>query len=123
MTLQTGLLAISQMIALAAGQVLWKMGIDRAGGFLMAGESVVTSVFNLVRQPPFLVGSGFYVYAMLAWFYLLARFDLGYIYPIMSLTYVASFIGAWLFLGEALSPQRLLAIGVITVGVVMLTRG
>ena len=123
MTFQTGLLAVSQMIALAAGQVLWKMGIDRAGGFLVAGESVVTAILNLVRQPPFLVGSAFYVYAMLAWFYLLARFDLGYIYPIMSLTYVASFIGAWLFLGEALSPQRLVAIGVITVGVVMLTRG
>jgi multidrug transporter EmrE-like cation transporter len=40
----------------------------------------------------------------------------------LSLGYVVSAFGAWMFLGEAVSPQRLVAIGVIIVGVVLLAR-
>ena len=43
-------------------------------------------------------------------------------YPMLSLGYVIGAIGAWLFLGEVISPQRMLAIGVIMLGVVLLAR-
>jgi drug/metabolite transporter (DMT)-like permease len=35
---------------------------------------------------------------------------------------VVSAIGAYLFLGEVISPQRMLALAVIVVGVALLTR-
>jgi drug/metabolite transporter (DMT)-like permease len=31
-------------------------------------------------------------------------------------------VGAWMFLGEVISPQRMLAIGVIMLGVILLAR-
>jgi drug/metabolite transporter (DMT)-like permease len=40
----------------------------------------------------------------------------------LSLGYVVSAIGAYMFLGEPVSPQRLLAIAVIMVGVALLAR-
>jgi drug/metabolite transporter (DMT)-like permease len=40
----------------------------------------------------------------------------------LSLGYVVSALGAWLFLGEIIPPQRLLAIAVIMVGVALLAR-
>jgi multidrug transporter EmrE-like cation transporter len=43
-------------------------------------------------------------------------------YPLLSLGYIVNAIGAWYFLGEAISAQRVLAIGVIIVGVALLTR-
>ena len=50
------------------------------------------------------------------------RVDVSIAYPMLSLGYVVSAFGAWMFLGEAVSPQRLVAIGVIVVGVVLLAR-
>ena len=40
----------------------------------------------------------------------------------LSLGYVISAAGAWMFLGEVIPPQRLLAIGVIMLGVILLAR-
>jgi drug/metabolite transporter (DMT)-like permease len=52
----------------------------------------------------------------------LSRTDVTIAYPMLSLGYVVAAAGAWLFLGEAVSPQRLLAIAVIMVGVALLAR-
>jgi drug/metabolite transporter (DMT)-like permease len=52
----------------------------------------------------------------------LSRTDVTIAYPMLSLGYVVAAIGAWLFLGEVVSPQRLLAIAVIMVGVALLAR-
>lgn len=43
-------------------------------------------------------------------------------YPMLSLGYVINAFGAWYFLGEDVSAQRLFAMGIIIVGVVLLVR-
>ena len=98
-------LVLVQVLSLAAGQILWKVGIDQAGGFMTAGRSALDSLVELAKSPAFVIGSGLYLVATFVWFYLLARHDLGYIYPILSLTYVVTFIGGWLVLGEPLSSS------------------
>jgi multidrug transporter EmrE-like cation transporter len=40
----------------------------------------------------------------------------------LSLGYIINAMGAWYFLGEAISAHRILAIGVIIVGVALLAR-
>ncbi len=88
----------------------------------MPGEPLIASIWRLLQSPIFLVGSGLYAVATLLWFYLLARFDLSFIYPLVSLTFVVASLGGWLFLGEPLSAQRALGIAVIALGVTILTR-
>lgn len=122
MSLATLALAILQMMALAGGQILWKRGIDDAGGFMSGGESMVGSMAKLATNPAFLAGCVLYLAATLLWFYLLARNDLSLIYPVLSLTFVLASLGGWLILGEAMSPQRLLGIAVIAAGVLVVTR-
>ena len=51
-----------------------------------------------------------------------SRVDVTIAYPLLSLGYIINAIGAWYFLGEMVSAQRILAIGVIIVGVILLTR-
>jgi drug/metabolite transporter (DMT)-like permease len=121
MSVLTLALVLTQVFSLAVGQILWKLGIDQAGGFMTSDRSMVASLLELAKSPAFVLGCVFYVVATLVWFYLLARHDLGYIYPILSLTYVVTFIGGWLILGEPLSLQRLAAVGVISLGVAWLT--
>jgi multidrug transporter EmrE-like cation transporter len=120
--LTLAVLVLAEVLSLAGGQLLWKKGIDAAGGFMMPGESVLASIPRLLQSPAFLIGCGLYLVAMLLWFYLLARFDLSFIYPLVSLTFVVASLGGWLFLGEPLTVQRALGIAVIALGVTIVTR-
>ena len=52
----------------------------------------------------------------------LSRVEVSLAYPMLSIGYVVSAIGAWMFLGEIVSPQRMLALAVIIVGVILLAR-
>jgi drug/metabolite transporter (DMT)-like permease len=56
------------------------------------------------------------------WIVGLSRVDVTIAYPLLSLGYIINAIGAWYFLGEPVSAQRVLAIFVIIVGVVLLTK-
>jgi drug/metabolite transporter (DMT)-like permease len=118
----TLLLVGVQILTLVGGQILWKRGIDLAGGFMSAGQSLFTSLLRLLLNPTFLIGSGLYVVSTLLWFYLLARFDLSFIYPFLGLTFVVSLFGAALFLNETISFQRWIAVGIVGVGLFLLTR-
>jgi multidrug transporter EmrE-like cation transporter len=57
------------------------------------------------------------VLSVVLWIIALSRVDVSVAYPMLSLGYVVTAIGAWYLFGEALSLQRLLAIFVILVGV------
>lgn len=56
---------------------------------------------------------------MLLWIVVLSKFELSYAYPMLSLGYVFVALGAWLFLGETISPIQWLGIFTIMVGVMM----
>jgi multidrug transporter EmrE-like cation transporter len=48
--------------------------------------------------------------------------DVSIAYPMLSLGYVVNAFAAWYLFGEVLSAQRLIGIGVILVGVVLVAR-
>lgn len=116
------LLIGAQVLALAGGQILWKLGIADAGGFMSAGNSIVTSLGRLLVNPLFLAGSALYVVATLLWFYLLARFELSFIYPFVSGTVIITTIAGWLIFGEAMSAQQFVGILVVAAGIVLVAR-
>jgi drug/metabolite transporter (DMT)-like permease len=111
-----------QILALAGGQILWKRGIADAGGFMSQGDSLVTSLGRLAVNPIFLAGSALYVVATLLWFYLLARYELSFIYPFVSLTFIVASVAGWLVFGEAMSVQRMAGILVVAAGIVLVAR-
>jgi drug/metabolite transporter (DMT)-like permease len=77
---------------------------------------------KVFTQLPILAGLACYVISLLVWIIGLSRTDVTIAYPMLSLGYVVSALGAWMFLGEVISAQRLVAIGVIMVGVALLAR-
>jgi len=59
---------------------------------------------------------------VITWIAGLSRVDVSIAYPLLSLGYVVNAVAAYFLFGEALTPQRLLAIGIILLGVYILAR-
>jgi multidrug transporter EmrE-like cation transporter len=123
MNLTTFAFIISGVILNACAQLLLKAGTNALGGAIHLTMSNWFQTFiKVVTQAPILGGLACYGISLVVWIIGLSRTDVTIAYPMLSLGYVVSAFGAWMFLGEAISPQRLAAIGVIVVGVVLLAR-
>ena len=106
----------------ALAQLLLKAGTNAVGVIHLTAENWFSTGIKLATQLPIIGGLSCYVISVVVWIIALSRVDVTIAYPMISLGYIVNALGAWYFLGEAVSAQRLLAIGVIIVGVVLLTR-
>jgi len=106
----------------AAAQLLLKKGTNAVGAIHLTPENWFHIGLKLATQLPILAGLTCYVVSVLVWIIGLSRVDVTIAYPMLSLGYVLSAMGAWYFLGEAVSVQRMIAIAVILIGVALLTR-
>jgi multidrug transporter EmrE-like cation transporter len=106
----------------ALAQLLLKAGTNAVGVIHLTAENWFSTGVKLATQLPIIGGLTCYVVSVVVWIVALSRVDVTIAYPMISLGYIINALGAWYFLGEAVSAQRLLAIGVIIVGVVLLTR-
>jgi drug/metabolite transporter (DMT)-like permease len=123
MNLSTFAFIITGVLLNAAAQLFLKAGTNRLGGAIhLTMENWFTTGLKVATQLPILAGLACYAISLVVWIIGLSRTDVTIAYPMLSLGYVVSAFGAWMFLGEVVSPQRLLAIGVIMVGVVLLAR-
>jgi drug/metabolite transporter (DMT)-like permease len=123
MNLSTFAFIISGVLLNAAAQLFLKAGTNRLGGAIhLTMENWFQTGLKVATQVPILAGLACYAISLVVWIIGLSRTDVTIAYPMLSLGYVVSAFGAWMFLGEVISPQRLVAIGVILVGVFLLAR-
>jgi drug/metabolite transporter (DMT)-like permease len=106
----------------ALAQLLLKAGTNAVGAIHLTAENWLPTGLKLAAQWPIVGGLTCYVLSVLVWIIGLSRVDVTIAYPMLSLGYIINAFGAWYFLGEMVSAQRILAIGVIIVGVVLLAR-
>lgn len=106
----------------AIAQLLLKAGTNAVGAIHLTAENWFSTGLKLATQLPIIGGLGCYVVSVLVWIIGLSRVDVTVAYPMLSIGYIINALGAWYFLGEAISVQRMLAIGVIVIGVVLLAR-
>jgi multidrug transporter EmrE-like cation transporter len=123
MNLSTFAFIITGVLLNAAAQLLLKAGTNALGGAIhLTMENWFQTGIKVATQVPILAGLACYMVSLVVWIIGLSRTDVTIAYPMLSLGYVVSALGAWMFLGEAISLQRMVAIGVILVGVALLTR-
>jgi multidrug transporter EmrE-like cation transporter len=123
MNLSTFAYIITGVLLNAAAQLLLKAGTNALGGAIhLTMDNWFQTGLKVATQVPILAGLACYMVSLVVWIIGLSRTDVTIAYPMLSLGYVVSAFGAWMFLGEAITLQRLLAIGVILVGVALLTR-
>jgi multidrug transporter EmrE-like cation transporter len=78
----------------------------------------------LLRQPSFVCGFLLTGVAALVWFRILATQKLSTCYPLfVSLTYTLITVGAFYFLHEKISTQKLIGLLIIVAGITTVARG
>jgi multidrug transporter EmrE-like cation transporter len=123
MNLTTFSFIITGVLLNACAQLLLKAGTNAIGGAIhLTATNWFDTFVKVVTQMPILAGLACYGISLVVWIIGLSRTDVTIAYPMLSLGYVVSALGAWMFLGEVIPPQRLLAIGVIMLGVILLAR-
>ena len=110
----------------ACAQLLLKAGVNHVtaeiGQFAYSLDNLWPVGLRLATQLPIIGGLGCYVVSVVVWILGLSRVDVSVAYPLLSLGYVLNAAAAWWLFGEVLTPMRLVGIGIIIVGVVVLTR-
>lgn len=122
MNLATFAFIITGVLLNACAQLFLKAGTNAVGAIHLTAQNWFSTGLKLLFQLPILAGLACYAISLVVWIIGLSRTDVTLAYPMLSLGYVVGAIGAWAFLGETVSPQRLVALLVIVVGVALLAR-
>lgn len=77
---------------------------------------------KLTTNPLFIVGFLAYIIATFFWLYSLTKVDLTFASPFLALTYVLIFLGAWIFLDENISFNRILGTLLVCLGLIIVSR-
>ena len=105
------------------GQLILKWRIAEFGPLPVSTVDKLRFLVGLLFDPA--IFSGFFAgfLASLAWMAAMTKFDLSHAYPFMSLNFVAVLLlSAWL-LGEPATLQKIVGIGLIVLGTVVVARG
>ncbi|TAK83839.1 MAG: 4-amino-4-deoxy-L-arabinose transferase [Betaproteobacteria bacterium] len=89
---------------------------------LKAGTNAMPLGPGLAFEPHILGGLACYVVSVVVWVVALSRVPVSIAYPMLSIGYVVNAIAARYLLGEALTPMRMVGIGIIVLGVFVVAR-
>jgi drug/metabolite transporter (DMT)-like permease len=102
-------------LMLATGQICWKLSMmNRELAFSLK------SFFGLAIKPLFLAGVALYGLATVLWIYLLSKYELSYIYPMIAFAYVFGVLLSVVILKETVSLTRLGGVMLVVIGVAVI---
>ncbi|GAG66727.1 unnamed protein product [marine sediment metagenome] len=125
MSLGSSILLILFSISIAvAGQILLKIGINRIGIVDFSGlEALKQLFFGVIKSPLVISGLFLYVISAAIWLVVLSAVDLSFAYPFIGLTYVMVLILSRFILKEDVNLIRWAGAIIITIGVIVISRG
>ena len=104
------------------GQLVLKWQIGQAGEMPADASGKILFLLRQFLNPWVLSGFAAAVLASLAWMAAMTRFELNYAYPFMSLAFLLVMAFSVLFLGEALTVNRIAGTLLVILGLFVLTR-
>ncbi|MBA5686193.1 DMT family transporter [Rugamonas apoptosis] len=122
MNIATFSFIVTGVLLNALAQLLLKAGTKSVGAIHLTMDNWFAIGLKVATQLPIIGGLTCYVLSVVLWIIALSRVDVSIAYPMLSLGYVVTAVGAWYFFGEAVSVQRMAAIVVILIGVALLAR-
>ncbi len=115
-------LILAGVLLNAIAQLLLKAGTNAVGHFEFTAGNVLPVGMKLAFQPYIAAGIVCYLVSLVVWLMALSRVEVSIAYPMLSIGYVINAIAAWYLFGEAVTPMRMLGIGIIVVGVYVVAR-
>jgi multidrug transporter EmrE-like cation transporter len=107
----------------AAAQLLLKVATRPLAHFNAFNvDTLQSSVMILLKSPPFWAGMFCYAASICVWLAALSKAPVSTAYPMLSLGYVVVAAVSVLWLGETLTPAKVMGIALICAGVVLVSR-
>jgi multidrug transporter EmrE-like cation transporter len=107
----------------AAAQLLLKVATRPLAAFSQFDfATLMASILVLAGSVPFWVGMFCYGASLCVWLAALARAPVSIAYPMLSIGYVIVAFASTMWLGETLSPAKILGIALICAGVALVSR-
>ncbi|MGA7749535.1 MAG: EamA family transporter [Gallionella sp.] len=106
----------------AAAQILMKAGTNAVGHFEFSMENILPIGLKLATEWHIVVALGCYALSVIIWILALSRVPVSIAFPMLSMAYVVNAIAAWYLLGEGFNPTKLVGMGVIILGVIIISR-
>ena len=104
------------------GQLSLKFGMSKMGNFSVSLPSLASVFARAAVNPYIILGVLCYGTGFLVWLVVLAKAEVSYAYPMISLGYVFTAILAWQLLGEHVTIFRFMGILVTCLGVFIIAR-
>lgn len=105
------------------GQLILKWRISKFGSIPTDWFEQLKFITSLLLDPAILSGFLAAFAASLAWMAAMTKFDLSHAYPFMSMSFVVVLLLSGWLLGEPVTLQRSIGVGLIVLGTVVAARG
>jgi len=122
MTPSTLAYILSGVLLNAIAQLALKAATRHLGVLSPEHGGLIDMGLRIAAQPAIWFGLVCYGLSVFVWIVALSRTEVSIAYPFLSIGYVIAALVAWQIFGEALTGQRIAAIGLICIGVVLLYR-
>jgi multidrug transporter EmrE-like cation transporter len=123
MSLVTWILILTGVGFNAAAQLLLKVATKPLAHLSVFNADILSSsIAILLRSPPFWTGIVCYAASLCVWVAALTKAPVSTAYPMLSLGYVVVAAVSVTWLGESVTPAKLLGIALICTGVVLVSR-
>lgn len=106
----------------AAAQILMKAGTNAIGHFEFSMANVLPIGWKLATEWHIVTALFCYVISVVVWILALSRVPVSIAFPMLSMAYVVNAVAAYYLLGEDLSVTKLVGMGVIIIGVIIISR-
>jgi drug/metabolite transporter (DMT)-like permease len=116
------LLILVDVVLNVTGQMSLKYGMSRFGNFSLSLGTLPPIFLKAAFSPYILLGLVCYGLGFMVWLIVLAKAEVSYAYPLISLGYVFTAILARLLFGEAVTWTRMAGIIVTCLGVFLIAR-
>ena len=115
-------LVLTGVLLNAFAQLLLKAGTNVVGHFEFQLDNLIPIGMKIAFQPYILGGMACYAVSLVVWIMALSRVPVSIAYPMLSIGYVVNAAVAYFWFGEPLVAQKLLGLGFIVIGVVLVAR-
>lgn len=115
-------LVLTGVLLNASAQLLLKAGTNAVGHFEFHLDNIIPIGMKIAFQPYIMSGMVCYAISLVVWIMALSRAPVSVAYPMLSIGYVINAVIAYYWLGEPLAMQKMLGIGIIIIGVVLVAK-
>lgn len=106
----------------AAAQILMKAGTNSIGYFEFSMENILPIGWKLATEWHIITALFCYALSVIIWILALSRVPVSIAFPMLSMAYVVNAVAAWYLLGEPFNATKLVGMGVIILGVIIISR-